>query len=85
MKKMSLMKLLESDILNKNQQLKFSVMQELPGYIQTFMKQIKADKYRDAVMTLDALIDTAKKIQVELNRQLSSSPEIGNSIKPEEI
>ena len=71
MKKLSLMSLLESDILNQNQELKNAVVKELPGYVQAFMSQIKMDKYQEAMVTLDAIIDTCKKIQQEMSHVLN--------------
>lgn len=65
----------EADILNKNQELKNSVVQELPGYLNAFMQQIKSDKYQEAMITLDAIIDTSKKIQQEMNHILNSNKE----------
>jgi hypothetical protein len=71
-KKMSLMNLFESDIFQKNLALKSLADQELPGYVQNFAKQIKEDKYQEAIMTLNKVIETAQRIQQEMQKTLQT-------------
>ena len=55
MKKLSLLNLLETDVLQKNDKLKFVIIQQIPKFYQTIISNLKADKYQAVFQNLEQL------------------------------
>lgn len=66
------MSLVEADIFQKNLALKALADQELPMYVQTFAKQIREDKYQEAIGTMSKVIETAQRIQQEMQKTMAN-------------
>ena len=64
--------LTEADALEKDQRLKALVVQDLPQFLNLFMKQIKADKYQEATQTLDKLSNACQEAKRLLEAQIST-------------
>lgn len=77
----------EADVLQKDQNLKFNIVQKLPHYMKVLMQQIKSDQYDQAIQTLLSLSAAAQEAQQQLTAvvQQNKNPNDQQKISNKEI
>lgn len=68
----------EADALQRDQNLKFNILQKLPQYMKMLMSQIKSDQYDQAIQTLNNIAAAAEEARDQLthiSQQGSNNPQ----------